>query len=266
MQGRLVKNEPIEKVMKGRKGTFLLLGAAVLLLAGSAVGSARAALTYYSENYTAQMEMYDIGVTLVEESAKGSKDISSRDYAGSDDAWKQNQGALLTDMLDETDGKLVAGRNYKEALSVKNSGNIDEYVRVRIYKSWKNEDGSKETTLAPSLIELNLTQNGWIVDENASTEERTVLYWPSVLKVGESTPAFSDTLKIDNSIMSKVTEHTTEENGLKTTTTTFNYNGVSFHVEAEVDAVQTHNAQDAIKSAWGVDVSVDSNGNLTLLQ
>ena len=62
-----------------------------------------------------------IGVTLVEESAKGSKDISSRDYAGSDDAWKQNQGALLTDMLDETDGKLVAGRNYKEALSVKNS-------------------------------------------------------------------------------------------------------------------------------------------------
>ena len=256
----------LKKVMKGRKGTFLLLGAAVLLLAGSAVGSARAALTYYSENYTAQMEMYDIGVTLVEESAKGSKNISSRDYAGSDDAWKQNEGALLTDMLDETDGKLVAGRNYKEALSVKNSGNIDEYVRVRIYKSWKNEDGSKETTLAPSLIELNLTQNGWIVDENASTEERTVLYWPSVLKVGESTPAFSDTLKIDNSITSKVTEHTTEENGLKTTTTTFNYNGVSFHVEAEVDAVQTHNAQDAIKSAWGVDVSVDSNGNLTLLQ
>ena len=59
----------LKKVMKGRKGTFLLLGAAVLLLAGSAVGSARAALTYYSENYTAQMEMYDIGVTLVEESA-----------------------------------------------------------------------------------------------------------------------------------------------------------------------------------------------------
>ena len=55
----------LKKVMKGRKGTFLLLGAAVLLLAGSAVGSARAALTYYSENYTAQMEMYDIGVTLV---------------------------------------------------------------------------------------------------------------------------------------------------------------------------------------------------------
>ena len=47
----------LKKVMKGRKGTFLLLGAAVLLLAGSAVGSARAALTYYSENYTAQMEM-----------------------------------------------------------------------------------------------------------------------------------------------------------------------------------------------------------------
>lgn len=35
-------------------------------------------------------------------------------------------------------------------------------------------------------------------------------------------------------------------------------------VEAEVDAVQTHNAQSAIKSAWGVDVEVDANGMLRL--
>lgn len=30
---------------------------------------------------------------------------------------------------------------------------------------------------------------------------------------------------------------------------------VNDHVEVEVDAVQTHNAQDAIRSAWGVDAS-----------
>ena len=35
-------------------------------------------------------------------------------------------------------------------------------------------------------------------------------------------------------------------------------------LEAEADAVQTHNAQDAIKSAWGVDVDVDGNGNISL--
>ena len=40
---------------------------------------------------------------------------------------------------------------------------------------------------------------------------------------------------------------------------TYKYDGYSFHVDAEVDAVQTHNAQEAIKSAWGVDVSVNDD-------
>ena len=38
----------------------------------------------------------------------------------------------------------------------------------------------------------------------------------------------------------------------------------AFEIEAEVDAVQTHNAEDAIKSAWGVDVSVSEDGALSL--
>lgn len=251
---------------RGKKTTVLLLGAAAVLLAMSTVGSARAALTYYSENYTAEMAMYDIGVTLVETSASGTKDISSRDYTGSGDVWKETQGVLLENMLDETDGKLRLGRNYKEELSVRNSGNIDEYVRVRIYRYWTKEDGVREQSLAPDLIDLNLTQNGWILDENASTEERTVLYWPSILPVGESTAALSDTLKIDSSVASKVTTETTVENGVTKTVTTFNYDGVKFNLEAEVDAVQTHNARDAIKSAWGVDVNVGDDGAISLAQ
>ena len=47
-------------------------------------------------------------------------------------------------------------------------------------------------------------------------------------------------------------------------TTTYAYDGYNFQLEAEADAVQTHNAQDAIKSAWGVDVDVDGNGNISL--
>ena len=38
------------------------------------------------------------------------------------------------------------------------------------------------------------------------------------------------------------------------------------HVDAEVDAVQTHNAQEAIKSAWGVDVSVNDDETVMSLQ
>lgn len=48
------------------KVTVLLLAAAAVLLVGSGVGSARAALTYYSENYSVQMNMQSIGVSLTE--------------------------------------------------------------------------------------------------------------------------------------------------------------------------------------------------------
>ena len=250
--------------LKSKKSTAILTCAAVALLLLSGINSAQAALTYYSENYTAQVEMKDIGVTLVETSAKSTKDISSRDYTGSDDAWDTTQGALLTDMLEESDNKLQLGRAYKEELSVKNTGTINEYVRVRIYKSWKDKDGNKETSLSPSLIILHMTNNGWIIDEEASTEERTVLYWPTILAVGESTAALSDTLTIDSSIANKVTKTTTVEDGVTKTTTKFNYDGVKFNLNAEVDAVQTHNAKDAIKSAWGVDVNVADDGSISL--
>ena len=56
------------------------------------------------------------------------------------------------------------------------------------------------------------------------------------------------------------------ENGVTKTVTTFNYDGVKFNLEAEVDAVQTHNARDAIKSAWGVDVNVGDDGAISLAQ
>ena len=37
----------------------------------------------------------------------------------------------------------------------------------------------------------------------------------------------------------------------------YTYDGYTFTLEAEVDAIQTHNAKDAIKSAWGIDVNVN---------
>ena len=39
-------------------------------------------------------------------------------------------------------------------------------------------------------------------------------------------------------------------------TTTYDYEGVTLNLEAEVDVVQTHNAEDAILSAWGRKVSL----------
>lgn len=249
--------------MKKRKKSFpkitvLLLAASAVLLVGSGVGSARAALTYYSENYSAQMNMQSIGVSLVE----NDNVVSSRDYV-SDDQWEgTTEGTLLANMLGE-DEKFTPGKRYDEAISVKNSGNIDTFVRVILTRSWQDAEGKKNTSLSPDLIELNfLTDNGWVIAEDQSTPERTVLYYTKALPVGESTPALSDTIRVNEAIAQDVTK-TVEGNTIRYT---YKYDGYSFHVNAEVDAVQTHNAQEAIKSAWGVDVSVNDDETVMSLQ
>lgn len=47
-------------------------------------------------------------------------------------------------------------------------------------------------------------------------------------------------------------------------TTTYDYDGVEFRLEVEVNAVQTHNAKDAIWSTWGREVSISSDKKLSL--
>lgn len=237
--------------------TVALLSASVVLLAGSTVGSARAALTYYSENYGAQVEVSKIGVSLVE----NGEVVSKRDY-DSNGKWDEATGDLLTGLKEE---KIVPGKQYDEAISVTNSGSIDSYVRVILKKSWTNKEGEKDTTLSPDLINLNFPKgSGWVVDKKASTKERTILYYTTILKSGSKTNPLCDKLSIDGSIATKVKQDVTEKDGYKTITTTYAYDGYNFQLEAEADAVQTHNAQDAIKSAWGVDVDVDGNGNISL--
>ena len=248
--------------MKKKKKSFpkksaLLLTASALLLIGSTVGSTRAALTYYSENYSAQIEMQNIGVSLLENGDV----VSSQDFTSKNQKEVTN-GELLTNLLRENE-KFAPGKKYKEELSVKNSGNIDTFVRVILTKSWQDKEGNKNTTLSPDLIELNfLTANGWVVADQQTTDERTVLYYTKAVKAGETTPALSDTLRIDPKIATEV-EKTVKDN---TITYTYKYGNYTFHIDAEVDAVQTHNAKDAIKSAWGVDVNVSDDETTMSLQ
>lgn len=251
--------------MKKKKQSFpkkpaLILTAAALLLVGSTVGSTRAALTYYSENYSAQMNMQSIGVSLLE----NDKVVSSRDYV-SNDEWKgTSEGELLTNLLGKDD-TFTPGKKYEEAISVQNSGNIDTFVRVIITKSWQDKEGKKNTVLSPDLIELNfLTDNGWQIAADQSTTERTVLYYSNAVTAGDTTPALSDTIRINPSIASDVTKHVSEDG--RSITYTYKYDGYTFHIDAEVDAVQTHNAKDAIKSAWGVDVNVSDDETTMSLQ
>ena len=244
-------------------GLFVL---AVALLLGSSIGGTRAALTYYSETYTSRIQMYDIGVSLLE----NDREVSWRDYSSAGDGtWNEHTGTLLENMLPEGE-KLTLGRRYQENLKVRNTGTINQYVRVSIYKYWLDPQGIKMRDLSPDLIDLNLVDLGtdWIEDEEARTEERTVLYYNKLLYAegqGTSeTALFADTLTIDDSIAKKVSQETKKEGNYTTIITTYDYDGVSFRIEVEVDAVQEHNAEDAIWSAWGKRITVSEDGTLSL--
>lgn len=237
----------------------LFLTAAAALLLFSTVGSTRAALTYYSENYEMNVEVSSIGVSLLE----NGNIVSNRNYtergwvSGSVGEDGEPRGTLLEGRF-QGEEKLVPGKVYEEALSVQNSGEIDSYVRVILYRSWKDAGGNRDTELNPKFIDLvglGEAGSGWVIDESASTQERVVLYYQQPLAKGAQTSPLCTGLRIDPAVLRKVDG----ENGQ----VTYVYNGYTFSLEAEVDAVQTHSAEDAIKSAWGVDVSVSEDGILT---
>lgn len=248
------------KKKKNLKIPVLLLCASVVLLLLSTVGSARAALTYYSDNYAMEVTVSSIGVTLVENGSS----VSYRNYLRDD--WSDSgSGELLENLVPEGES-LKPGKAYPETLSVTNSGAIDSYVRVILYRSWQDEAGRKVTSLSPELIEFQLTEmSGWAVDEASSTPERIVLYYTKPLASQASTPALCEAVRISNDIYREVKEETVEETTEgKTIRTEYLHDGCYMSVEAEVDAVQTHNAGEAIKSAWGVDVTVGADGTLSL--
>lgn len=239
--------------MKKVKSIFMkptiLLGIAAVLLLGSGVGSARAALTYYSDQYSASMDMSTIGVSLKE----NGKVVSSKTYDDQADATTNGEGKLLQNLLKE-DEKFVLGKTYDEKLAVENSGNIDTFVRVVLTKSWQDKEG-KNVDLSPALIELGFNQDGWVINEAQSTDERVVLYYTKVVESKKTTPDFMKTIRISNQLSTMYTKVEDE----KTIKYQYTYNGYTFILDAEVDAVQTHNAKDAIKSAWGIDVNVNDD-------
>lgn len=234
----------LKKFMFSPKGTLAAFGAAMVLLLLSSVGGARAALTYYSDNHDTQIETQYIGVSLME---KGKDEPVATSARSSSD--QVGEGDLTLPDI-KADGKAKVGKSYPEELSVVNSGQIDQYVRVTIYKNWE-KDGKTQTDLYPSYIELGYAP-GWTVDSSATTQERTVLYYTGGPVAGGASVPVVNSIRINPAVSDIVKDGT------------YSYQGCSFKIDVEVDAVQTHNAEDAILSAWGRDVTANSDGSLTL--
>ncbi|MCF0129827.1 MAG: hypothetical protein HUJ70_14685 [Pseudobutyrivibrio sp.] len=231
--------------------------AAGLLMFGS-VGGARAALTYYSESYQSQVEMKDIGVSLVENGTV----VSTRDYyyTVADGTWKENTGVLLGG-LSLKDDKIEFEKPYQEELSVKNTGRIPIYARVTVYKYWVKPNGDKCYDIHPGLISLTFNENSnWEIDTAASTDERTVYYYKKILQPDETTAPLTKNLRISMDKNAKIkTEISYDEEGYKHIDKYYDLNDYRFILQADVDAVQTHNAADAILSAWGKSVTISGD-------
>lgn len=226
----------MKKILSNQKITGILLIAAVVILALSTVQTSRAALNYVSENYTAEISMKEIGVQILENGTQ---------VTGDD--------GLLLGQLDED---IKPGKLYDEKIALKNSGTIDEYVRATVYRYWE-KDGVKQTDLDPSLIVLT-TGNNWIEDTGRKTAERSIFYYSPKLGQEGITDNLIEGIKIDGNLPAKVSQTTDGD----TITTTYDYDGLRFVIEVEANAVQTHNAKSAIKSAWGVDVNISGDGSL----
>ena len=212
------------------------------------------------EAVPAQVEMSSIGTSIVENGVI----VANRNYV-SDGKWDETSGSLFRNIVD-VNGNLKIGKKYPYEISVKNSGEIDTYVRIILKKSMYNKDGEKATDLSLDALDLHLlNSDDWIVDETVTTKDRMVMYYKKILLAGKTTTNLTDYIRIDDSILWKAEEkNITEKNGYATIMMDYTYDGISFAIDIQADAVQTHNAADAIKSAWGRDVTIDSNGDIEL--
>ena len=251
-------------------GTTFMFMLAILFLMTGTIGGVRATPQIFNPDfYYGGLELDEIGITLLENGSP----VSSRNYnktkqafdVSSNNTNNAEQGILLAGMLGNE--KLKIGKAYPESLSVRNTGLIPEYVRVTVYKYWVSVDekgnetrfdayNAKGEEILNKLIELHFLEGGdWVIDPDATTKERTVLYYKHLLDKGADTTPFTDTLTINNAILDFGVKDPIEKDAAGNVLSwswSWVADGLEFRIEAEADGVQNHNARAAMKSAWGL--------------
>jgi|GEM_PF-3510713 hypothetical protein len=242
----------MRKLLSTPVATALLFVLAAGLIGFGGINAAAAAPRIISEWYGAEVVLTNIHTAIVENEVvvEGERTLLGKTFA---DANPSLSWVEATDSSEEDHVEGFApGVTYNEVLKAQNvyhdGGTIPQYLRVTVYKSWTMKGTeTKLPELDPSLIQLHFVEgNGWTIDHDASTDERTVLYYKNVVNpVAENdasgfTPAFMDSIYISPEVATLM-----DANG------NLIYQGAECHIKATVDAVQTHNAQDAMTGAWG---------------
>ena len=281
------------------KRSIALLAATLILLIGGGITGTKASLTYFSEDYIADFKLDHIQVHLIENGKDTDRDVcegknDDDSVHGTYTGKKKVKGNLLkhlgyeaplyTDdtaaykLKEKTLGEVEPGRTYKEEIKARNGQNIPQYLRLTVKKYWVNTDGAKDTRLDPELIKLGYSGKDynagpWIRNEAESTPESETYYYNKILPKNADTELLFNELTIDKKIMKNLTKkpaettETTTQDGKETVTVytySYDYNGYAFYIEADVQAIQTHNINDAISSLWGVDNVSAAGGKLTV--
>ena len=228
------------------KRAVLILSSLLVVLVGMIMvlrsGSTQAVLTE-SEEQTVEIKMSSLDVAILENGKE-------------------------TDTLysDYTDKALDPGHPYDDTISVKNTGEYDEYVRVIVKKYWKGKDG-KRLDLSPAYIHLTAA-DGWVENTKEATAEQSVWYCKNYVPAGEdeksvSAPLFTS-FYIDSDVFTNAAKSVTPTTTGNVTTVTYDYNDITFVVEIEAQAIQYSSANEAIHSAWGVTNVTASGGTVTV--
>lgn len=188
---------------------FILVGTAILVIAGLYTGK-----TMAKNRVSAYVDK-----TVTTSSLDLSLCVSG---AGIDDKGNMQTNGINT--IDDT---------IEQRVSVLNSGEKAQYVRVKISKdNWVN---------------INLiNKDDWIVPDNRTDSENVYVYYNKVLNPGERTPELMDSIILFDS---------KSENTNK-------YSGKTININWDAEAVQTVAAGDAMLTEWGVEAELGDDCSL----
>ena len=223
--------------------TVALFAAAILLLSSGGFLGVKAAPQIRGQDSFATVNLNTIDVQLVDKAGK-----------------EVGESGLLTDV--ET---VKTGMTYQTGISVKNNGSAPAYVRLVVRKYWLDAAGKKDRQLDPKLIQLGLDDTVWKENKKEATAETSVFYYTKQLAADADIPINS--VRVEGSVLTdkkNIIVSKDPESSKTIYTYIYKYDGYSFNIEAEVQAVQTHNANDAIKSIWGVDNVTASGTSLSV--
>lgn len=202
------------------------------------------------------------GVSLLE----NGNIIAYRNYDYSSSSKPEElEGELFTYL--GTSKTMLPGKSYQEEIAVKNSGNMDGYIRIAIHKYWLDGEDKKYIEGYKRYIELiKNNHENWILDEKASDAERTVYYYAKPLAEGEITPNVISKIKIAEQARKEVSFNSKTEGENTIITSSRNYQRYKAYIGMTVDTVpRSSNAAAAILSAWGREVEIAEDGTLSLL-